>query len=312
MCAVLIYYFGAGYPYFSKVSAAECAIPGLNQGFTPQGLSYDAGSDSFLICGYMKKSDQASRVYVISGEGYSEYKYVTLLVDNETFCGHTGGIAVYQTQVFLVSEGSVYRFTLADLLTAEDEGEVTVTDHFETGNGADFVNVKGNELWVGEFYRKGNYETSDSHHLTTIDADANMAMSYCYQLDLTKQYGVDSTTPTKALSTIGLVQGMVILDDGKIVLSTSYGLSDSHLYVYEDVFAEATDTYIEINETQVPVYILRSGKLVKKLTLPCMSEELTLKDGKVYVVFESACQKYRMFTRTRLKNVYSMVLEFDE
>ena len=56
----LIYYFGAGYPYFHKVSTAECAIPGLREGFTPQGMSYDEESNSIIMCGYMKNSKQAS------------------------------------------------------------------------------------------------------------------------------------------------------------------------------------------------------------------------------------------------------------
>ena len=310
--AASIYYFGAGYAYFSKVSAKECEIPGLSQGFTPQGLAYDAESENMFVCGYMNKKDMASRVYVLGGEDYQDVKYVTLTVDGDEFLGHTGGIAVYQTAVFLVSEGNLYRLNLADLLAAENEGQVDVVDHFETGNGADFVTTKGAELWVGEFYRKGNYETAENHHLTTIDGDENMALSFCYNIDLTHEFGVESTIPVKALSTMGLVQGMAFTDDGKIILSTSYGLSDSNMYIYEDVLSEPTDVLVEVGGVGVPVYMLRSGKLIKKITLPCMSEEIFVEDGKIYVIFESACNKYKMFTRTRLNHIYSMVMDFEE
>lgn len=306
----LIYYFGAGYPYFHKVSTAECAIPGLRDGFTPQGLSYDTDSNSIIMCGYMKDSKQASRIYVLSGENYSQTKYVTLTVNEEIFRGHTGGITVYNTALFLASEGKVYRISKTDVLNAENKAQVAVIDNFETGNGADFVTVKYDNLWVGEFYKKGKYETAQSHHLITEDGQKNNALAFCYTLDLTKQYGVESTIPTKAMSLPALVQGMDFYEDGKIVLSTSYGLPDSQMQIYQDVLSQDSTLEYDYDGTHIPVYTLSKNKIVKQFKLPCMSEEIFVKDGKIWVLFESASQKYKLFTRTRMKNVYSLSVEF--
>ena len=58
-------------PVLGYYGASEKAfrIPGLWEGFVPQGLSYDRESDSFLVTGY-RKDKTASPVYVVSrGDG---------------------------------------------------------------------------------------------------------------------------------------------------------------------------------------------------------------------------------------------------
>lgn len=308
---VLLYYFGAGYPYFNQVSNAECSIPGLREGFTPQGMSYDQENNIIFVCGYMKDSSKASRIYTLSGEKYSEQKYVTLTVDDTSFHGHTGGITVYNTSVFLASEGKVYRISKSDIIDAENKAQVDVVDSFETGNGADFITVKDNNLWVGEFYKKGKYETNKSHKFVTEDGQTNNALAFCYTLNLTKEYGIESTIPTKALSLPALAQGMDFYDDGKIVLSTSYSLPDSKMYVYKDVLSDETTFEYDYQGTVIPVYTLSKSKIEKQFKLPCMSEEVFVKDGKIWVLFESASQKYKLFTRTRMKSIYSLNVEFE-
>jgi len=37
-----------------------------------------------------------------------------------------------------------------------------------------------------------------------------------------------------------------------------------------------------------------------------MAEELVVHDGNVYILFESAAKKYRLFNRKKLTNVYSL------
>ena len=52
--------------------------------------------------------------------------------------------------------------------------------------------------------------------------------------------------------------------------------------------------------------MLDANAEVSRLKAPCMTEEIELVDGRVYVLFENACKKYKAFTRTRLYNVYSL------
>ena len=40
-----------------------------------------------------------------------------------------------------------------------------------------------------------------------------------------------------------------------------------------------------------------------------MSEEIAIKNNRVYILFESAGKKYKMFNRKQLKNVYSLSLD---
>ena len=53
------------------------------------------------------------------------------------------------------------------------------------------------------------------------------------------------------------------------------------------------------------MYVLDSTNLLTTLELPSMSEEVTIKDGKVYVIFENACTKYKLVTRHKNTTAYS-------
>ena len=93
-----------------------------------------------------------------------------------------------------------------------------------------------------------------------------------------------------AISTSGKVQGICFTSDEEIVLSTSYSVSSSHLYYHRiDLSRSAT---ITVCGTEVPLFYLDSATLTDTLTLPPMAEELVCKDGRVYVMCESACNKY--------------------
>ena len=49
---------------------------------------------------------------------------------------------------------------------------------------------------------------------------------------------------------------------------------------------------LTLMEREVPLYHLDSANLTDWVEMPPMSEEVLCKDGKVYVLFESACTKY--------------------
>ena len=48
---------------------------------------------------------------------------------------------------------------------------------------------------------------------------------------------------------------------------------------------------------EVPLYYLDSENLVKSVEMLPMSEELVYKDGRVYVMNESGCEKYMTYGR---------------
>ena len=293
---VLFWYFGDSYPQFYKYCQKEFAIHGLSEGFTPQGICFNEATESFLYCGYMKNGS-ASRVYVYN-KNSKQTKYITLNLTGEDYVGHAGGIETDGTNVWIAGEKKVFRFELADVLAAENKSAINIVDSFESPNGADFLCLNNGILWIGEFEKKGKYDTDETHHI-----DKNRAVSFGYRLNAGETCGIEQV-PEVALSTRSLVQGMVITDE-KIALSTSYSLPNSHIYIYQNPFANPTTETINVNDTDVPLYILTDELLENAMTFPSMSEEMTISNGRVFVLFENACKKYAAFTREQLRSVYS-------
>lgn len=299
---MLFWYFGDSYKEFYSVSTEEFKIMGLDEGFTPQGLCYENDTEKFLTCGYMKDGS-ASRIYVIDKKKNKTDKYFTLRLNADAYTGHAGGIATNGINVWLVGEGFVYRFNYFNVQSVENGGIIDIIDSFETKNGADFVTVENNNLWVGEFHKQGKYDTPESHFIETETGSKNTAISFCYEIADYEKCGVASFVPTKALSTCSLVQGMAILSD-KIILSTSYSLANSHIYTYNNILDNAKSTF-DYDGTEIPLYILSDKNQINDMEIPCMSEEIAVAENRLYIMFESACQKYRLFTREPLRNVYS-------
>lgn len=302
---MIFWYFGESYGDFYSKANKEFEIAGLSEGFTPQGLTYDPVSKTFLSCGYMKDGS-ASRIYVINGQTKTTTKYFTLKDGETDYVGHAGGIATDGTNVWLSGDGKVIRFNFSEIAGVENGSSLNIIDSFVSNNGADFVTVENDYLWVGEFQRDGKYDVPESHFIETSNGKINKAVSFCYELDKNAEFGIASTTPIKALSTPSLVQGMVI-SGNKVLISTSYSLPNSHLYTHDNVFT-STDKTFTYDATEIPLYILEDDNLVYDLEAPCMSEELVIAEERIYIMFESACQKYGFVTREPLRNVYSINL----
>lgn len=303
---LLFWYFGDTYKDFYLIASSEFEIAGLEDGYTPQGLTYEKVSKTFLTCGYMKDGS-ASRIYVIDAETNQTTKYFTLKKGQENYVGHAGGIATDGTNVWICGDGEVHRFSFSEIESVENGKSLTIVDSFESQNGADFLTIENNNLWVGEFERAKNYERPESHQFETSNG-INKALSFCYEINSSKECGLESLTPIKALSTGSLVQGMIINND-KIVLSVSYSLPNSHILCYENILNQSTQKTFVINGKTIPVFVLDSQNLKKEIEAPCMSEEIVDNGEKIYVLFESACKKYQAVTREQLRNVYSIKLE---
>lgn len=194
---------------------------------------------------------------------------------------------------------------LQDALDAENGEAVEIYDELETDINVAFCYYfeEENLLFAGEFYREKNYKTDARHHLEK-DGETNYAFIYAYEADENAAGGVKSATPVSILSVRGLVQGVAVTGD-KIYLSCSYGLPDSKLYTYSNPLKGGA-SFCEIDG--VPVYRLDKDNLLTVLTLPCMSEEICIKDGKLYILYESLCNKYKYFVRVQMRRVTSVPL----
>ena len=274
---------------FKEQFSATFQIPDLENGFVPQGITYIESEDIFLICGYMHKEKSASRIYLVKEEAY--HKIELYLDKNTPYYGHTGGISAGSSLVWLANDGDVNDNCIWTLSLDEILDPSTSTIYLENyfvGEGrSSTCYVYDGYLWVGEYADEYSYTTKESHHLT----DNNPSLILAYKIDETKENGIVSTTPEKILSVRNHLQGFAF-DENSIYLSTSCGLDNSILEAHENDLNKEADTSLLINNTNVPVWILDTSSKQYEITMPPMSEEMTFKKNDLYIMFESASNKY--------------------
>lgn len=302
---VFIYYFGKKYDFYNY-STAEVQIPGLKDGFIPQGLCAVDNTTGYLISGYMKDTKKDSRLYYVNKDGVCKYVNINTL-DTNLNNGHFGGVAMYENLVWLVSDGYLFNFNLEEILNAENGTTISTIDIFNTQINTDFCYAKDGLLYVGEFYKQKKYEVDKSHYVKISDTETNHGITLCYNINATKTSGLASTSPIKAISVPDQAQGMCITQNGKYVISTSYSLPDSQIHIYNT--PELSPNKITINNEELDLYVLSKEIKNKTIIAPCMSEGIDYENGRVHILFENACAKYKFFTRIREKNVHSIEME---
>ena len=277
---IMIWFWGDRYDDF-KDFRSEVAIPGLKDGACPQGIAvYKADTvkendvevvsqqNYFFITAYFK--NQASRIYVV-GEKTGEVGYVTLKnTDGSEHTGHVGGIATNGHYLWVCSGKTVLvakngtktsdNIAVDVIKAAKENGSIQFKTSFNVNCNAAFLYYYDEDdkapttpntsdyLYVGEFYRAGNYETNGLHHLTTKNGETNRAFAYEYKVSTLNDFGlaasdgfdkdsldkgIEVKVPKvqKIFSITDEIQGFARTANG-IVLSASYGLKNSHLYYY--------------------------------------------------------------------------------
>ena len=297
----VIGYFRLSVAQYYAASEKTFVIPDIKNDYVPQGMHYCPEDEVFLLSGY-SASGQPSPLYVIDATGKKVGKdmhplqKVTLQnADGTPFLGHGGGIARYGDYVYVTGDDArLYIFSYAEIMAAKHSGSVRAKGEFSLQAGDDyvipaFVTVHDGMLTVGEFYREEVYPTPESHHMTTKAGDVHYAIAVTFALSEQAEYGIDPT-PLAAYSLPAQVQGMTY-DGESIYLSTSWGLSFSHILEY-DAKALAHQGEMTVLGKTVPLYAMDSASLVKDHKIAPMSEEMAVLDGKLYVLSESASDKY--------------------
>lgn len=248
--------------------------PGLNDGFLCQGIAASEENNLILVSGYMKDGS-ASRIYAV--DSFDNFHYVSLKQLDSDFTGHAGGVAVTDGKVYIASGGKIYTVSLDEVATAESGAVIDVGEGVEVNNEASFVYTDDTYLYVGEFHNGKQYNIV-GHENETAEGTHYAICSVYDPADLSK--------PVKVYSIRNKVQGICFTPDGKVVMSTSYGLADSVYYVYN--ISEATDSGKTLDGA--PLFYL--DHLVREVKGPAMSEGLDYYDGKIITLTESASDKY--------------------
>lgn len=303
-------YDSIAFSSFYKEARKEFLIPGLNTNYTPQGLAYSKEKKVFLGSGY-DKSNKEGMIYVID-EKSNKSKKVLLSYDNKEYKGHAGGVAIYNDYVFIAESNYIYYLSLNDLLSIEENERVNIKGRFELFVKASFCFTGEGALYVGEFYDKEHgYDTDSSHHID-VSNGTNHAIIVKYILTelIASRF---SLLPIEAYSVCDRVQGVAVSPSGKMALSTSWGINNSHIYIHDLNKSKASiKSYSKVNDNKesgvpilLPTYTLDENTLEKDVVAPPMSEDLEYIDGRIYIYNESACNKYIFGKFMRSKNVYS-------
>ena len=267
--------------YSSKTDV--CTNPGLNDGFVCQGIAVSEENNVILVCGYMKDKSN-SRIYVTDFDSNSYY--VELTREGEKYTGHAGGLAITGDTVYIANAKKIYSFPLKSVLDASDGDTVDIGSGTKVNTNASFVYT--DDLYVGEFHDGGKY---------VIEGHENETAEGIHYAICTKYSINDLSTPLAVYTLRNNAQGICFTPDGKIVLSTSYGLTDTIYYVYN--VDELTDSGKTLDGA--PVYYL--DKLMKEIYGPAMGEDLDYYDGKIITLTESASDKYifgKLFGATKI------------
>lgn len=369
---LMIWFLGDSYKDFDNNFTKEFKIAGLNDGAVPQGLGncsfeYEAENADgektkktqqyFFMTAYMVDGS-SSRIYVTGADtGYEGY--VTMKnVDGSDYKGHCGGIATNGIFLYVTGEGTVYvakasstdysniaaeLITKAKLPAGDENKYVQFTASFDANCGADFcfyyddpsaTSKTYDRLYVGEFYRKGKWDTDSSHHVTTPSGLNNTAFAYEFNVNASMEpYGLtkipnsnvaeENKVPKiqKIISIPEKIQGFARAGNA-VALSQSYSLSNSHILVYDWSKLTSSDNSQTYSLQYNGVSTIHGNKVYDDLkiyfadannseiflndySIPSMSEGMCAVGNKVYVLFESAGKKYRLFVREQIKYVYS-------
>lgn len=306
--AGLAIYLTGGRTEFYKASTKEFKIP-LEDDFVPQGFHYDSQNGYYIISGYNSK-DKPSPIYILNAENGEVIKKINLKKSNgNDFTGHSGGVAVYGDYLYIAggSGVGVYVFDYSEICNAENNSSVKYLGKFSTKNtdddyvGSSFVTVYENKIVIGEFYSDPKYPTHDSHKLTTPCGDNHGAFAVEFELDASYTYGINPT-PLKLYSMREKVQGMAFMG-GKIFLSTSQSFAPSYIYEYNA--SDLPSATYQILGHSVPFYYIESTALTKTYKCLPMAEELVIRNGKIYIMSEFACNKYILGKFTSAKWCYA-------
>lgn len=305
---MLLNFFSIGFDTVNteKYTESGFSMPGLEDGFIPQGICYVESEKCFAVSGYTDNKG-FSRIYLVRE---SDGAVGTVVLKG--YKGHAGGIASFGDDVYVCSGGSeseggyIYRLSAKELMKSFDEQNRTVeaelTDKIGTVCKASFMYATDEMLFVGEFYNREN-KVNKSHY-----KDGNRAWAAGYKLPIDSSFSGETKLPDVILSIPDQVQGMSLTDDKKVVFSTSYGRkNDSVMYVFDD-FTNWKKDSVTINETEIPLYISGKDSKIMKFKMPTLMEGIDYVNGSLHVIFESGANKYSDAKKV-IKNSY--ILDID-
>lgn len=298
---------------FYENSEEDFIIPGLKEGFIPQGIFYEKENDIFLISGYYKEKVQPSRVVLVDGEG-NFIKSVGCMGKKNKATGHFGGIAVYKDNVYVATTSVTHVLSLNDILAAEDDSYVPIKAELYTDTSCSYVNVCDGVLYIGEFTDITIDDIKGATNIYTAkNGEKYFSRCNAFILDENGKWGIkedkidedNNMIPDFAFTSPFKVQGMCVMPDGRIVYTaSSTAVTNSRVYIYEDVTKGEPDEIITVGGQEVPLYYCMKKDRIAQYRVPTYLEEITVySDGSVYIITESAAAPYVVQSKNPIDSV---------
>jgi hypothetical protein len=222
----------------------------------PQGICFT--ETYVLLTSYSEEDDCLGELMVFDRES-GDY-LVTLGMDAKS---HLGGVAFDGKNVWVCNsnQNTIERisYDFIELMATENVGDVVdataVVDIYPVDNTPSCITCYGDRLWIA------THTKIFSSEMVAYYYDGNQN-----ELNSLNSYQIPAQ-----------VQGVAFDDTGRVYLSTSYGRkSSSYLKMYSSVVALSTEP----------------GKPIWQIEMPPGSEEIDIRDDELFVLFESAGEKY--------------------
>lgn len=222
----------------------------------PQGICM---TDEFVLITSYSSEDGCMGELMVFDRGSGSY-LLTLGMDEDS---HLGGVACDGTNVWVCNsnEKTIERisYDFIELMAYENTGDVIdareVVDAYPVENVPSCITCYGSRIWVATHSIFLNSRMLVYHYNSATET-----------LESLSEYKI----PSK-------VQGVAFDGSGRVYLSSSYGRAQSsYIYRYSSVIALAS----------------RPGRPELAIEMPPCSEEIDVYDGTLYVIFESAGEKY--------------------
>ena len=284
------------YPAFAKMVTSSVTIPGLSEGFVPQGICRVPGRDWLLFSGYQDDGIQPSPLIAVDAKtGVITRQAQLRNMDGTVFNLHSGGVTATEKTIYVSVANKLFAMPVETFvgLPADRLVDCSFTHEIAVPCRASYCGISDGVLWVGEF-EYGNKFPTDSDHHTTVKGEklTGWICGYDLRSGEPRESADGIAIPDCVLRTTDRIQGMAILD-GRVWLSQSYGrLDDSHLLVYDDPRGRPPDDQIVFGKRKVPAWNLSKSARVKTIEAPPMTENLCVDDGTILVVFESGAKKF--------------------
>jgi len=290
---------------YMDISEKSAIIPGLKEGYVPQGIAYIEKENCFVISAY--KDGTAS---ILTLADATDGKMIKTLIicnnDGSHYTGHAGGVAVSKKNIWISSGSKIRKIPLAYINETKDGEKVHITQEFDAYTNASFITFYNNVLWVGEFFHDNNYLTDISHYLTAKSGERNHSWIAGFILDDDEK---PSDIPDYIISIPDIVQGVAFSANGNIAISQSYGRgNDSTIQIHENILKNTPYKFRIIEGKEIPIWVLSYDSLINKITVYPMSEGIIILDDFLYVLYESATKKYRLTTRYATEHIWKTPL----